>query len=76
MRKLMTTMENGFEVGLNSKIELSQKELQALRSIVMLAKVKCERQTAEPELLHRKDQIETLAKKLHTFGLKKIDITF
>ncbi|WP_439882866.1 hypothetical protein ACSX1A_06795 [Pontibacter sp. MBLB2868] len=74
MRQLMNNMQPNTVVGLKSTVEITLKELEALKSVVMLAKVRCDRATAEPELQTRSIEIRTLAEKLHKFGLRNIEI--
>lgn len=70
----MNNVQQDIEIGFKSTVEITLKELETLKSIVMLAKVKCDRLTAEPELLTRSAEIKALANKLHKLGLRNIEV--
>jgi hypothetical protein len=74
MIRIMNSTQHEIGIGFSTTIEITLKELEILKSIVMLTKVKCDRLTAEPDLLKKSTDIRILAEKLHRLGLKNIEI--
>ncbi len=73
MRYYTTTMKQE-QPKLTTTVEISMDELQALRTLIASAKVKCDTLTADATTMSKQSEINSLSNKLYKIGLNRIEI--